>query len=107
MMELDKTTYAAKALNNPLYARMQPQVEEMFQEQLRKGQPTDRETILFHLLGKKAVTGAGSSKPRQQARRRVENQRVSPSSGKSDTERRTGASGRVSTAEERLKDVLI
>lgn len=105
-MQTDKASYDAKASVNPVYRRMQAEVEGLFQEQVRKGQPTDRETILYHLLGKQAVNGASNSKPRQQARRRVESQRVAPSSGKGDTARRTGTS-RVSTAEERLKDVLI
>ena len=104
-MQLDKSSYDAKAAVNPVYRRMADQVEAMFQEQLRKNQPTDRETILFHLIGKRAVNGAENSRPRQQARRRVENQRVAPTSGKGDTARR--AETRMSTAEERLKDVLI
>ena len=105
-MQTDKAAFDAKATVNPVYRRMQSAVEDMFAEQVRKGQPTDRETILFHLLGKQAVSGAGSNKSRQQARRRVENQRVTPSSGKGDTARRSGST-RMSTAEERLKDVLI
>ena len=105
-MQTDKAAFDAKATINPVYRRMQSAVEDMFAEQVRKGQPTDRETILYHLLGKQAVSGAGNTKPRQQARRRVENQRVTPSSGKGDTARRSG-SAKMSTAEERLKDVLI
>lgn len=105
-MQIDKSNYDAKAVNNPVYRRMADQVEAMFQEQLRKGSPTDRETILYHLLGKQAVNGASSARPRQQARRRVENERVAPSSGKGDMARRSEG-GRRSTAEERLKDVLI
>jgi hypothetical protein len=105
-IQMDKIAYDAKASTHPVYRRMQQQVEDMFQEQLRKGQPTDRETILYHLLGRQSVqqAAAGSNKSRQQARRRVDNQRVAPSSGKGEarhTERR------LSTAEERLKDVLI
>ena len=104
-MQLDKSSYDAKAAVNPVYRRMADQVEMMFQDQIRQGKPTDRETILYHLIGKASVNGANSSRPRQRARRRVENQRVAPSSGKSDTARRS--EGRMSTAEERLKDVLI
>jgi hypothetical protein len=104
-MQMDKSAFDAKAAVNLVYRRMQTAVEDMFQEQVRKGQPTDRETILFHLLGKRAVQGAENPRVRQQAKRRVENQRVAPSSGKGDTARRSG--GRMSTAEERLKDVLI
>lgn len=104
-MQTDKALYDAKAQNNSVYRRMASEVEVLFQEQVRKGQPTDRETILYHLLGKQAVNGAVNAKPRQQARRRVEGQRVAPSSSKGDTARRSGS--RVSTAEERLKDVLI
>lgn len=105
-MQTDKAAFDAKATVNSVYRRMQSAVEDMFAEQVRKGQPTDRETILYHLLGKQAVSGAGNTKTRQQARRRVENQRVAPSSGKGDTARRSGST-RMSTAEERLKDVLI
>ena len=105
-MQNDKVAFEAKAAVNPVYRRMQTAVEDMFQEQVRKGQPTDRETIFFHLLGKQAANGAANPKPRREARRRVESQRVTPSSGKGDTARRTGTA-RTSTAEERLKDVLI
>jgi hypothetical protein len=104
LMQMDKSSYDAKAVNNAVYRRMADQVEALFAEQLRKNQPTDRETILYHLLGKMAANGAANSKPRAQARRRVENERVAPSSGKGDTAR---GSTRRSSAEDRLKDVLI
>jgi hypothetical protein len=105
-MQTDKASFDAKVTVNPVYRRMQAAVEEMFQEQVRKGQPTDRETILYHLLGKQAANGASNLKPRRDARRRVENERVRPSSGKGDTARRS-SEGRASTVEQRLKDVLI
>ena len=104
-MQLDKSAYDAKAAINPVYRRMAQAVEDKFQHQMRIGQPTDRETILYYLLGQQAANGAANPRPRQQARRRVENQRVAPSSGKSDQARRS--EGKLSSAEERLKDVLI
>lgn len=104
-VHMDKAAYEAKAVNNPVYRRMQEAVEARFAEQMRIGQPTDRETILKYLLGEQAINGAasGGGAARRQARRRVEQQAVKPSAGKSSAT----TSRKVSTAEERLKDVLI
>jgi len=104
-MQLDRSSYDAKAVNNPVYRRMQEQVEQKFAEQMRIGQPTDRETILKFLLGEQALNGAATAPAqRRAARRRVEAERVAPAATRSST----SVQGRkVSTAEERLKDVII
>jgi hypothetical protein len=108
-MMMDKATFDAKTISNPVYKKFASAVEARFDEQMRKGQPVDRETILKYLLGESALNGAGnSSAARKQARRRVEAQTVRPSSGKGDTERPgTRKSSGMSEAETRLKDILI
>jgi hypothetical protein len=104
--QLDKSTYDSQAAINPVYKRMQAQVEQTFQEQLRKGQPTDRRTILAYLIGLQALDGAANSGPaKRTARKRVENQTVKPSRPAGD--QATTSSRKMSTAEDRLKDVLI
>ena len=104
-MQMDKANYDAQAMNDPIYRRMAPEVERVFQEQLRRGQPVERQIILENLLGKQALNGraAKTGSARQQARRRVENERVAPAAGKSSATQ----TRKLSTAEERLKDVLI
>ena len=105
LMQMDKSAYDAKAASNPVYRRMQEAVEQRFSEQSRIGQPTDRETILKFLLGEQALNGAATAgKQRRAATRRVENERVRPAAGKSSA---TPPVRKMSTAEERLKDVII
>src|SRR6516225_6218289 len=53
-MQMDKSNYDAQAMNDPIYRRMAPEVERVFQEQLRRGQPVERQIILENLLGKQA-----------------------------------------------------
>jgi len=103
---MDKASYDAQAASNPTYKRYSAEVERMFAEQMAKGAPVDRITILKHILGAKALEGAAAA-PRQRraANTRVERERVAPSSGKGDQQR--PSTRRMSTAEERLKDVLI
>ena len=103
---MDKTAYDAKATINPVYAKFKDEVENRFQEQVRRGQPVEREIILKVLLGERALEGAGKSGPaRRQASRRVESQRVAPGSGRGDAPSNRGRAG--DTAESRLKGVII
>jgi len=105
---MDKATFDAMAVNNPVYRKYAAQVHERFEDQMRKGQPVDRVTILKHLLGELALDGAAAAPARRQARRRVEAQNVRPSSPKGDTERPGGRrTPGMSEAESRLKDALI
>jgi len=105
LMHMDKANYDTQAASNPVYRRMASEVERVFQEQVRKGQPVERQVILENLIGKQALNGAANSgTQRRAARKRVEQERVAPSSSRSST---TVQSRKVSTAEERLKDVLI
>ena len=105
LMQMDKANYDTQAASNPVYRRMASEVERVFQEQVRKGQPVERQVILENLIGKQALNGAANSgTQRRAARKRVEQERVAPSSNRSST---TVQSRKVSTAEERLKDVLI
>jgi hypothetical protein len=104
--QLDKSTYDNQAAINPVYKRMQAQVEQTFQEQMRQGKPTDRRTILAYLIGLQALDGAANSGPAKRgARKRVENQTVKPSRPAGD--QAATSSRKLSTAEDRLKDVLI
>jgi hypothetical protein len=106
MAQLDKSTYDNQAAINPVYRRMQAQVEQTFQEQMRKGQPTDRRTILAYLIGLQALDGAANSgSAKRTARKRVDNQTVKPSRPAGD--QAATSSRKMSTAEDRLKDVLI
>jgi hypothetical protein len=103
---LDKNAFEAKATVHPIYAKYKDEVEKRFQEQLAKGQPVEREVIFKFMLGERSLEGALKA-PRQarQAQRRVENERVAASSGRSDQASQRGRAG--DTAESRLKDVLI
>jgi hypothetical protein len=103
---LDKTNYDAKAATNPVYAKYRDVIEEQFQRQLSLGRPVEREILLQNHLGKLALESAGrSGGQRRQAKARVEQQRVSPGSGRGDTQSQRGKAG--DTAESRLKDVFI
>src|SRR3974390_253270 len=105
LMQMDKAHYDTQAASNPVYRRMASEVERVFQEQVRKGQPVERQVILENLIGKQALNGAASSGTQRRApRKRVEQERATPTSNRSST---TVQSRKVSTAEERLKDVLI
>lgn len=102
---LDKTAFDAKATIDPVYGKFKDEVESRFQEQMRQGRPVEREILLKLLLGERALSGARNPKPRQQARQRVDAQRVSPSGGRSDAATARGKAG--DTPGDRLKDVYI
>jgi hypothetical protein len=104
-LQMDKANFDAKVRTDPVYRRMQEAVEQRFAEQLNKGQVTDRETIIRYLIGDQAVSGgARADAQRRSARRRVESERVAPARPQGD---RTQVTRKTSTAEDRLKDVLI
>ena len=106
MARLDKADYAHQAAIDPVYKRMQTQVEQTFQDQMRLGKPTDRRTILAYLIGMQALDGAANpGAAKRTARKRVESQTVKPSRPAGD--QAAPASRKVSTSESRLKDVLI
>lgn len=106
MAQLDKATFDAAAASNPVYRRMAAQVEQTFQEQMRKGAPTDRKTILAYLIGLQALEGAANPGPaKRTARKRLDGQTVKPSRPAGD--QAATSTRKPSTAEERLKDVLI
>lgn len=90
----DKMAYESKAASRPVYAKHADEVERRFQEQVRRGAPVERETILKHLLGELALNMAAQpSAQRRQARNRVESQRVAAGSGKGDTASDRGKAG--------------
>ena len=102
--QMDKASYDAAAASNPVYRRMSAEVERKFQEQMAVGRPTDRVTILKYLIGESALNGAANQAPRRAAaRRRIEGQQVKPARPSGDQ----AQSRKMSTAEDRLKDVLI
>lgn len=102
---LDKTAFDAKATIDPVYRKFQPEVEARFQEQMRQGRPVEREILLKLLLGERALSGARNPKPKQQARQRVEAQRVSPGGSKGDAATARNKAG--DSPAERLRDVYI
>lgn len=102
---LDKSTFDSKAAVNPVYAKFKDTIEEKFQEQMRKGQPVDRETLLKFHLGELALQGAKNPKARKQGQERVASQRVSSGSGKGDAAADRGKAG--DTAAKRLEGVYI
>ncbi len=101
----DKIAYEAKAASRPVYAKHAAEVERQFQEQVRRGAPVERETILRHLLGELALKTASNPSARRQASRRVESQRVAGGSGKGDAASDRGKAG--TSAESRLKGQYI
>jgi len=100
----DRTSFEAKAFNDPLYKRWAPKVEAELAALRTQGQTVDREKLLYYLIGKAAVEGRKPGQRQQrQAQNRLQRANARPGNSRSDTasSRRTQAS----SLEKRLEDV--
>jgi hypothetical protein len=104
-MATDKINFDANCRTDPFYRRYQDAVNQRFDEQVAKGRPVDRETLLRQIVGDEAVNSARNNAHRRAANGRVNAQKVKPSNSKGDQAAARSKTG--STAEERLKGVLI
>jgi hypothetical protein len=100
----DRTSFEAKAFNDPLYKRWAPKVEAELAALRTQGQTVDREKLLYYLIGKAAVEARTPGRKQQrQAQQRLQRANSRPANNRSDTgsSRRTQAS----SLEKRLEDV--
>ena len=101
----DKSSYEAKMVTNPTLKRIAPQVEQMRQDFLAKGQTVPRENLAAYIIGQEVLKKqlAGESPRKKAAAKRVD----------AATSRSTTARGDVTrtrkgkTAEQRLEGVSI
>lgn len=103
----DQMQYDAKATVNPVYARHKVEVERQYQEHMQQGRHIPRETLLYQMLGRRAVETAATStrKAKVQGQKKIEAQTTRPSSNKGDAASSRGKSG--DSAEKRLAGVEI
>jgi hypothetical protein len=66
MLELmDRTAYQTKAASNPVYKKLEPEVEKMRASEASKGRYFNREDILAFLIGQKMLSkGTSKNKPK-------------------------------------------
>lgn len=101
----DKMEFAAKAASNSVYAKYKDEVESRLTDLRAKGQNVSREALLKFVIGEQALNGAGSKKPAQAAKKRVDAQRVNPGSSRGDTASSRGRG--EPSLEKRLENVPI
>ncbi len=107
----DKSAFDSLCARNPAAQKMAQQVEDRLAESRRNGVNIPRESILYFLLGQRAMANAPRANGRNQARAEANRQRQTArptSGGRSDT--RGEGRGAVSEREarrQRLEDQLI
>jgi hypothetical protein len=103
----DQLAYDAKATINPVYAKYKDEVEDQYQQYWQQGRHIPRETLLYQMIGRKAVETAGSStrRARAQGQKKIEAQTTRPSTSKGDAASTRGKAG--DSAEKRLAGVEI
>lgn len=99
----DRVLFDGMVRDNPAVAQIKDEVETLFQQRVRDGQPVDRSTIAIYLIGQKAIAKAprarAAGKRAEQAGR--ERNTVRPSSGRSDAA--PGGRSRANEQEARRK----
>lgn len=100
----DRAAFQAKATVDPLYKKWSDKVEAELTTLRNQGMNTDREKLMYYLIGKAAVEGrqANGARERVQAQRRVQQQRTRPANSGSDVAPRRD---RGSSLERRLENV--
>lgn len=101
----DRDKFHAKAASDPTYGKYADQVEEMYQEGLKRGVSAPREELHSLILGrelKKDMAKKLSSK-KDTAKKRIDTVTSKPATARGDV----GASKAGKTVEDRLKGVLI
>lgn len=108
----DQTRFEAVCARKPHFAAIADEVERELQNMRRNGATAPRETIALYLIGKKAderASKGGTTRQRARGQERVERQRVSAPSGRSDVRggsERRGGDDRTARAK-RLEDQQI
>jgi hypothetical protein len=105
----DKAAWDARTAGDKLRSKLAADVEREYQACIARGQYLPRENIYIYLVGQRFIANRG--KGDGTAARRVERERVRPSSGRGDvtSDRRTarGATGSTSDFERRHGDMQI
>jgi hypothetical protein len=86
----DKGAFDSRAQTDPRRKRNAARVEQLLQEERRRGRDFDRETIYKFVLGEeadKAMSGRGPSPARREAERRVASQQARTTGGRGDARR--------------------
>lgn len=105
LQDHDRDRFHAKAASDPTYSKYADQVEEMYQEGLKRGVTAPREELHSLILGrelKKDMAKKLSSK-KDSAKKRIDTVTSKPATARGDV----GASKKGKTVEERLAGVLI
>ncbi len=105
----DKSAWDARAAGDKLRSKLAADVEREYQACIARGQYLPRENIYIYLVGQRFIANRGKGDGK--AARRVERERVRPSSGRGDvaSERRAsrGATGSTVDFERRHSDMQI
>jgi len=104
----DRATYNERARTNETYRKYQGEVEHRLQLLRAQGQNAPRESVLRFIIGERVLAARGTPKTNKQkkdAQRRVERERVRPSSGKGERGSRSGSQS--ADLEKRLENVPI
>ena len=107
-VQKDASDYSAFVAADPEFRRAySAQVETLFNESLRRGQPIDRVRIHHFLVGEKVAKDreAALQKAKRQGATRIAAQRTRPGSGRSTVGAEPG-SGRSKSAEDTLRERL-
>lgn len=77
----DQSKFGRMLNGKPQFAKYEDEVERRHQSILARGGFTDRQTILAHLIGERALKSENVQKQKTQARARVQAQRSAPARG--------------------------
>lgn len=105
--QADRATFEATLAGAPNLQKYRSQVEQLYVQQLRAGQHTDRNVILSYILGesvRKRLSG-DTGKQRKQAQTRINRQQTRPGDSRNDMQGQRGR--REKSLEDRLADVFI
>lgn len=102
----DKSAFKALAQDDPRARKLSDKVEQIYQEQARKGTPVPREMIYHHELGRLVAAQAPKARAKAQSEgaERLRRQTTAPNSGKGDV---STSRGRGRTFEDQFGDALI
>jgi hypothetical protein len=101
----DRANFHAKAAHDETYAKYADQVEEMYQDGLKRGVSASREDLHSYILGKELKKDLATkvSKKKESAGKRIESVTSKPASARGDVT----SSKKGKSEEDRLRGVLI
>lgn len=107
--ESDRASFNATLAQSPKLSRFKEEVEHVHMEQLRKGAPVDRETILNFVVGKavRERMAGGAGKQGKQAGARVARQQTRAGDSRGDQGSRGSGRRGDKSLEDRLAGVII